>query len=141
LRDGTAIQQIASAGRIVPSHIFSCDVVMARGSKARRGEKEEQPKHSVNSHRDIIPLRDSSRRRFRDRGSGLTFRPLPLIDTYGVGGVKVHCPDVPCVGGVGGVAQGLLAKSKNSVMSACVASRLVNAGTPKRASIRLRIAV
>ena len=48
---------------------------------------------------------------------------------------------VLCAGGVGGAIHGGFAKSKNSVISICAASRLVRLGRLKRASMSLRIAV
>jgi len=46
-----------------------------------------------------------------------------------------------CLGGVGGVAHDMLAKSKNSVMSGWAASRAVRFGSLKRVSISFKIAV
>src|SRR6185437_7748478 len=55
--------------------------------------------------------------------------------------VYSHGRLVGCVGGVGGVIQGTLTKSKNSLMSICAASRLVRLGKPKRVSINFAMAV
>ena len=52
--------------------------------------------------------------------------------------VKSHAPLMFCGGGEGGVAQGLLVKSKNSVMSGIAASRAVSVGRPQRVSIKCR---
>src|SRR5271154_4871915 len=56
LRNRVAVQKIATAGSIIPRHVFSCDVVMAGGSKAGRGTKKEEREGSADSHADIIPL-------------------------------------------------------------------------------------
>src|SRR5438067_10121660 len=55
--------------------------------------------------------------------------------------VKSQAPALLGVGGVGGVAQGLPLKSKNSVMSGMEASRAVSGCKPQRASMNLRKAV
>jgi len=52
--------------------------------------------------------------------------------------VKSHTPLMFCAGGMGGVAQGLPVKSKNSVMSGMAASRAVSVGRPQRASMNRR---
>ncbi len=51
---------------------------------------------------------------------------------------KSHTPLMFCAGGVGGVAQGLPVKSKNSVMSGMAASRAVSVGRLQRASMNRR---
>ena len=51
---------------------------------------------------------------------------------------KSHTPFMFCAGGMGGVAQGLAVKSKNSVMSGMAASRAVSVGRLQRASMNRR---
>ena len=48
---------------------------------------------------------------------------------------------VGCVGGLGGVAFGIFARSKNSVMSGCAASRAVRLGRLNLVSINFKMAV
>lgn len=74
-------------------------------------------------------------------GSTTTTMTDPMTPSIPYCLVKSQAPLVFCAGSDGGVAQGLLLKSKNSVMSGMAASRAVSVGSFQRVSIKRRYAV
>src|SRR5215472_1949700 len=58
LTDGRGVQQIDSAGGIVPNDVFSGDVVMTRRRERRATNEAERGKHQspLNVHPAIIPF-------------------------------------------------------------------------------------
>lgn len=68
-------------------------------------------------------------------GAGVGMTVMALKDS------STQARFLACAGGVGGVFQGALAKSKNSVMSGWAASRAVKLGSPNRVSMNFSMAV
>src|SRR5215469_2209528 len=68
-------------------------------------------------------------------GAGLGEMVTPLSAS------SMHGMFCTCCGGAGGVVQGTLTKSKNSLISGWAASRAVRLGRRKRVSMNFRIAV
>src|SRR5580704_8217160 len=114
-----------AARRIVPSHVFGSDVVVP-GDRERSGNKKENDHTNLNGPLDSHDIRSSSMESYRLLSDQTNKGTLP--PDHGLGGVSVHCPEVSCAGGAGGIAHGSFTKSKNSLISICAASRFVSAG-------------